>query len=219
MNVILNRKIDTIRTIKSYKKVVWFYNVWSRLTESKASKKVLELANIQDNQTILEVACGTGMVLEQIAKKNPNGRNVGVDLSPDMLQKAKQRLQKAGLQNYELLEGNVLNLQISENLFNVLVNNFMIDLMPEETFDKIASQFFNVLKPNGIAVISIFSFGTKRLHKFWYWIAKNIPDLLTGCRPATFKGHLEKAGFVILEDIQISQNTFPSEIIKAQKPS
>jgi hypothetical protein len=61
------------------------------------------------------------------------------------------------------------------------------------------------------------SFGTKRVHKFWYWIAKNIPDILTGCRPVTFKGHLEKAGFVILEDYQISQNTFPSEVIKSFK--
>ncbi len=219
MNKILHRKIDVNKTIKSYRNVIWFYDFWSRFTESRALRKVIELADLKNHQSILEIACGTGTIFEKIVMKNPDGNNIGVDLSPDMLQKAKQRLQKSGLKNYELQEGNVLNLNLSENSFDVLISNFMLDLMPEETFDTIVNEFFKVLKQNGNCVISTFSFGTKRVHKFWYWIAKNIPGILTGCRPVTFKGHLEKAGFVILEDYQISQNTFPSEVIKAQKQS
>ncbi len=219
METILNRKTDTSKTIKNFKKVAGIYDFWSWLTESKAAKKVLELADIQNDTEILEVACGTGVVLEQIIRKNPNGHNTGIDLSPDMLQKARQRLQKTGYQNYKLQEGNVLDLNFRENSFHVLVNNFMVDLMPEGTFDKIASEFFRILRPNGIAVISTFSFGTKRVHKFWYRVAKNFPDMLTGCRPVSFTKYLEKAGFTILEDVQVSQNTFPSEVIKARKPA
>ncbi|MGB8358962.1 MAG: methyltransferase domain-containing protein [Bacteroidales bacterium] len=219
MSSILHRKIDFNKTIKSYRNVIWFYDFWSRLTESKALRTVMELVELKNGQNALEIGCGTGAVFEQIIIKNPDGYNLGVDISPDMLKKAKRRLQKVDSKNYELREGNILNLNFSENSFDVLISNFIIDLMPEETFDNIAKEFYKVLKQNGLCVISTFSFGTKRVHKFWYWIAKNIPGILTGCRPVTFKGHLEKAGFVILEDYQISQNTFPSEVIKAKKQS
>ena len=57
-----------------------FYDFWSWLTESKAAKKVLKLAE-------------TGIVFEKIVRKNLNGINIGIDLSLDMLGKAKQRLQ------------------------------------------------------------------------------------------------------------------------------
>ncbi len=217
METILNRTLDFDKTIKSYRKVLWFYDFWSRLTESRALAKVVELADIKDNQNIIEIACGTGKMLEKIVTKNPNGHNVGIDLSIDMLQKANLRLQKSSLKNFELHEANVLSLNINSDEFDLLLNNFMIDLMPESTFDSIATEFFRLLKPNGIAVISTFSFGTKRINRFWFWIAKYIPGLLTGCRPVTFKKHLETAGFEIIDDCQISQNTFPAEIIKAKK--
>ena len=89
--------------------------------------------------------------------------------------------------------------------------------MPQEYFDKLAEEFLRVLKPKGILVISTFSFGKKRINKFWLWIAAHFPDLLTGCRPVSFKRNLVNAGFIIEKDLEISQNTFPSEIIRARK--
>lgn len=213
---VLKRDLNIAKTKKSYKKVVWFYNFWSWLTESKAAKKMIDLADITDRKKILEVACGTGVVFEQIVHKNPNGDNIGIDLSPDMLSKARKRL-KMGTGNFDLREGDVLNLDFDDNSFDIVINNFMVDLMPEESFDKIAQEFHRILKPQGVLAISTFSFGEKRVNKIWWWIAKHFPDLLTGCRPVSFKENLIKAGFIIERDIEISQNTFPSEIIKATK--
>jgi ubiquinone/menaquinone biosynthesis C-methylase UbiE len=217
MNTVLNRKLDFDKTLADFRKVVRVYDIWSRLTESKALEKVIELANIKDNRSIIEIACGTGSLFEKIVNLNPNGRNIGLDLSPDMLHRADIRLQKNGLKNYELYKANILDLNEKFDSFDLLINNFMIDLMPEDTFDNIAAEFYKLLKPDGTALISTFSFGTKRIHRFWFWLAKHAPDLLTGCRPVTFKNNLEKAGFEIIEIYQISQNTFPTEIIKAKK--
>jgi ubiquinone/menaquinone biosynthesis C-methylase UbiE len=214
MNTVLNRKLDFDKTLADFRKVVRVYDIWSRLTESKALEKVIELANIKDNRSIIEIACGTGSLFEKIVNLNPNGRNIGLDLSPDMLHRADIRLQKNGLKNYELHKANILDLNEKFDSFDLLINNFMIDLMPE---DNIAAEFHKLLKPDGTALISTFSFGTKRIHRFWFWLAKHAPDLLTGCRPVTFKNNLEKAGFEIIEIYQISQNTFPTEIIKAKK--
>ncbi len=214
---VLEREFDIAETKKNFKKVVWFYNFWSWLTESKAAKIVINLADIKGNEAFIEIACGTGIVFETIVKRNPGGRNIGIDLSPSMLEKAKKRLHNVKNANYELIEGDVLNLPFKDNEFDVLVNNFMVDLMPVETFDKISEEFCRVLRPGGVVVISTFSFGYKKVHRFWYWVAKSFPDLLTGCRPVSYKEYLIKAGFVIEKDLKISQNTFPSEIIKARK--
>lgn len=213
----LDRKLDYSGTKRSYKKVVWFYHFWSRLTESKAAKFVIELANIKDGKTILEVACGTGIVFEQIVKRNPNGKNIGIDLSTEMLAKAERRLRKHNNVHYELRESNVLNLNFNENSFDLIINNFMIDLMPSEYFDRIANEFYKILKPGGYLIISTFSFGKKKVNKFWYWIAKKFPALLTGCRPVSFEDNLINSNFKIEKILEISQNTFPSVVIKARK--
>jgi len=215
---ILKRSFDVESIQKNYRKVVWFYNFWSLLTESKAAKKIIELAEITEGESILEVACGTGVVFEQIIRLNPDGNNVGIDLSLDMLEKAKKRLKRVNLSNYEIKEGNALSLDFEDDSFELVVNNFMVDLMPVETFDKIASEFYRVIKPGGRVVISTFSFGKKKINKVWFLIAKILPNLLTGCRPVSFSQYLEDAGFVIEEKIELSQNTFPSEVIKARKP-
>ena len=213
----LDRKLDYSGTKRSYKKVVWFYDFWSWLTESKAAKLVIELANITDGKTILEVACGTGIVFEQIVKRNPNGKNIGVDLSPEMLTKTEKRLKRYKNIQYELKEGSALNLNLNENSFDLVINNFMVDLMPSEYFDRIANEFYKILKPGGYLIISTFSFGKKKVNKFWYWVAKNFPALLTGCRPVSFQENLIKSNFKIEKILEISQNTFPSVIIKARK--
>lgn len=214
---ILERKLDRTLTIKNYKNIVWFYNFWSWLTESKAAKYVIKYSEIKDGETVLEIACGTGIVFEKIVKQNPNGENMGIDLSPDMLKKAKKRLKKIKNTNVKLKEGDALKLDFKNNSFDLVINNFMVDLMPFDTFDKIAQEFFRVIKPNGRIVISTFSFGKKKVNKFWHWVAKRFPDLLTGCRPVSFKENLIKAGFNIEKVLEISQNTFPSEVILAKK--
>ena len=216
MNV-LERKFDKTKIKKSFRNVVWFYDLWSWFAESKATKKVINLAEIEDRKIILEVACGTGTVFEKIVHNNPNGKNIGIDLSPDMLNKAQKRLKNTHTGNFELKEGNALNLDFDDNTFDIVINNFMVDLMPQEYFDKIAQEFYRVLKPQGVLVISTFSFGKKPVNKVWLWIAKHFPDLLTGCRPVSFKNNLINTGFTIETDLEISQNTFPSEVIKAKK--
>ncbi len=214
---ILEREFDRHKIKTEYKKLVWIYDFWSWLTERKTAKYVIKFAEIQNGERILEVACGTGIVFEKIVKKNPDGQNIGIDLSPTMLKKAEKRMKKAKQSNCKLEEGDVFNLIFKDNEFDLVVNNYMIDLMPLNTFDKIAEEFYRITKAKGIVVVSTFSFGKKKINAFWFWLAKKFPKVLTGCRPVSFKENLLRAGFVIEDSIEISQNTFPSEVIKARK--
>ena len=213
----LRRKLDIEQTKKNYRYVAWFYNVWSRLTESKSARKAIELADIHDGEHIIEIACGTGLVFYEIVKQNPSGYNLGIDLSEAMLSKARKLLVNMDKQHYELRQGDVFNLKIKGQSFDKLVNNFMIDLMPEDKFEGILSEFYKILKPNGIAVISTFSQGKSKANKFWVWVAKHFPKLLTNCRPVEIKSKAQKTGFTVEKEIEISQNTFPSKVYKLRK--
>ena len=64
------------------------------MTELQAAKKVIELADIQNGKNIVEIACGTGFVFQEIVKRNPIGYNLGLDLSEAMLSKAGNLLKK-----------------------------------------------------------------------------------------------------------------------------
>lgn len=214
---ILKRKLDSERTKDEFRRVLWFYDIWGRLTESKAAKQVLEFAQLDNGESALEVACGTGVLLEEIAARNQGGRTIGMDLSPDMLERAEKRLKRNRLTNYELEVGDALALRFDDGEFDLVVNTYMVDLLPKDTFDRVASEFYRVTKPGGRVVISTFSFGRTNVHRLWFWLAKHFPGLLTGCRPVSFAEPLTRAGFEIEKKIGVSQNTFPSEVIKARK--
>ena len=77
-----------------YDKIAPIYDVWGKLTESRARNRAIELAGIIDGQNILEVAVGTGLAFYEIVKRNPNGSNSGIDLSEGMLERAKKRVNR-----------------------------------------------------------------------------------------------------------------------------
>jgi len=214
---ILTRRFNAVKTAKSYNRLAAFYDLWGKLTETKAQEKVIELAEIKDHQCILDVGCGSGTLLKEAILKNPHGTNIGVDFSPSMLRHAERKLKKQGFQNYTLQQGSIFDLPLEDNSMDILFSTFLIDLLPEDTFEDIANVFFRKLKPGGVVVIAHFSFGTRPIHKIWYWIARTFPVLLTGCRPIQFQKYLENAGFTVEQDLQISQNTFPAEVVKGRK--
>ena len=88
----LDAKIPQHKISRLYDGKSWYYDVWAYLTEKKAQSRAIELAKIENGLTILDVAVGTGNLFNQILKRNPNGINVGIDISNGMLTKAKSKL-------------------------------------------------------------------------------------------------------------------------------
>jgi ubiquinone/menaquinone biosynthesis C-methylase UbiE len=207
---------ETIR--HSFSKVAWFYDFWGKLTESKAQDKVWEYAGIRNGDTVLEVAVGTGLLFKKIVEINKEGYSTGVDLSPDMIAQAKKSLQGiSDNNNYTLKIESADQLSCETGSIDVLINNYMFDLLPEYMFTPILNEFHRVLKPKGKLVITCMAFGNKWYHKFWKSLAVQFPAMLTFCRPVELSDYLVKAGFKIDKHSFISQNTFPSEVFLARK--
>jgi len=117
-----------------YRGVAPIYDLWSMLTESKARKRCLSLADVHDGENILEVAVGTGSAFVEILKRNPHGSNTGIDVTIEMLSRAKIKAEKLGIGNYTLETGDLYDLPYPDETFDVVLNNYMFDLLPEQDF-------------------------------------------------------------------------------------
>ncbi len=208
-------KYSKKKVVKAYAVVAWFYDVWSFLTESRAMREALEFSDLEDGEDVLEVAVGTGRFFEKVVCKNPHGVNEGLDISPSMLKIARKRLRK--YRNVRLVKGDAYKLPFRKGTFDVVFNNFMLDLLPEEGQAKVLEEFKKVLKPRGRVVVATMTFGRSWFSKVWDVIARKAPFLLTGCRPVDMEQMIEDAGFVVEKTLYVSQNTFPSLVISARK--
>jgi ubiquinone/menaquinone biosynthesis C-methylase UbiE len=208
-------KLDKPEVVAVYSKMAFFYNVWGSLTESRAREKAILRAGIQDGQAVLEVAVGTGLTFFEILKANPNGENVGIDLTPAMLEKARLQAAKSGAVNYQLTTGDAYALQFPDQHFDLVMNNYMFDLLPEQDFLTVLAEFKRVLKPGGRLVLVNMTRGEHFYQQIWEGVYKLNPRWLGGCRGVLLGTTLKVAGFRNIEREMISQFGFPSEIISA----
>jgi len=213
----LEAKISQADAPALYDELSKHYDAWAALTESKARKRALRLAAIQDGQHVLEVAVGTGLAFLAIVRTNSNGRNAGIDLSPGMLAKAEKRLHDAGCTNFELSIGSALDLKEADASFDVLLNSYMFDLTDEREWPRILGEFRRVLKPEGRLVMVNMTAGEKFGSGIYRRIYQRSPRLMGGCRGEQLSGPLRAAGFTVRSRRYVQQLLFPSEVILAKR--
>jgi ubiquinone/menaquinone biosynthesis C-methylase UbiE len=200
-----------------YDRLAWIYDVWAGLTESKARARALALANISDGAQVLEVAVGTGLAFAEIVKSNPTGRNVGIDLSPGMLEKAQGRLRHNALSNFELSLGSAFTIGEADASFDILLNNYMFDLLAHDDWRRVLGEFHRVLRPGGRLVLSGMTPGEQLGSGIYDRLYNLSPRLMGGCRGVRMTGPLEESGFSVVSRDYLQQMLFPSEIILATK--
>jgi ubiquinone/menaquinone biosynthesis C-methylase UbiE len=208
-------KLNKPQVVDVYSKTAFIYDIWGMLTETKARQKAMAFANVKNGEAVLEVAVGTGLTFLEILKANPDGENIGIDLTPAMLEKAQHKATKSGTANYQLTTGDAYALQFPNRHFDLLMNNYMFDLLPEKDFSIVLAEFKRVLKPGGRLVLVNMTRGERFHQKFWEGVYQLNPRWLGGCRGVLLQDQLRKAGFRNIKREFLSQFGFPSEIILA----
>ena len=198
-----------------YDRTVWFYDVWATLTETKAHHRAIELANIHDAIAILDVAVGTGRLFNQIVERNPNGRNIGIDISKGMLAKAKSRLSKQPNSNYSLGIGSAFDITMENNSIDILFNNYMFDLITFDQINLIIDEFSRVLKPGGKLVLVNMTKSEQFGAGLYERIYRISPTIMGGCRGVQLSNLLTEHNFIIENREYVQQMLFPSELILA----
>jgi ubiquinone/menaquinone biosynthesis C-methylase UbiE len=193
------------------------YDLWGRLTESRARSRALELAEIKNGQKILEVAVGTGLAFYEIVKQNPDGTNIGIDISAGMLKKAQKRLRLLSGANYKLKKASAFHLEEDDEQFDVLINNYMFDLIPFGQMDAVLAEFKRVLKKEGILVLVNMTIGEKFGSGIYDILSRLTPRLMGGCRGIRLSEKIEEHGFRVKLREYHQQCLLPSEVILARK--
>ena len=201
-----------------YARLARVYDWWGVITESRATDLALEWAEIRDGEAVLEVAVGTGRLLERIVALNRHGINEGVDLSPHMLTRAAKRLRKIP-GNMALRRADAAALPYRNASFDLVLSSYMFDLLAEAEFNPVLREFKRVLRPGGRIVITSMTFGQQRHSRFWESLVRRFPNALSGCRPVLLGEDMLDAGFCHVRSQYVQQMSFPSVVLCADVPT
>lgn len=167
------------------------------------------LASLKPGQTVLDLGSGGGIDCFLAAKRvGPEGRVIGVDMTPAMLDRARASKAKLGADNVEFRLGEIEHLPVSDNSVDVILSNCVINLSPDKP--QVLREAYRVLKPGGkLAVSDIVTNGP---------LSSDIKDSLSawaGCVAGALEvqdyiSALSEAGF---ENVELSPVYFDREVV------
>lgn len=106
------------------------------------------LGELRAGERVVDVGCGAGIDSLIAAKKvGPDGRVIGVDMTPSMLEKARRAAVETGLANVEFKEGYGEALPVEDGWADVVISNGVLNLMPDKS--AALQEMSRVLKPDG----------------------------------------------------------------------
>jgi len=111
------------------------------------------LASLKEGERVLDLGSGAGFDCFLAAKKvGKQGKVIGVDMTPEMLDKARRNATKGKYTNVEFRLGEIENLPVADNSVDIIISNCVINLAPNKK--RVFEEAFRVLTPNGRLMVS-----------------------------------------------------------------
>jgi len=168
------------------------------------------LASLKQGETVLDLGSGAGFDCFLAANKvGKNGKVIGIDMTTEMIERARKNAEKGNYENVTFRLGDIENLPVEDDSIDVAISNCVINLVPDK--ERVFKEIFRVLKPTGRMMISDLV-----LLKELPDVIKNSVKAYIGCLSGAilkdeYINTVKTAGF---QDVQISDETsFPIELM------
>ncbi len=181
----------------------------------------LAFGKIKEGDIVLDLGSGAGIDAILAAKKvGKKGKVIGVDMTEEMIEKAKANAKNQGIKNAEFLLGEIENLPLEDNSVDTIITNCVINLTPDKS--KTFSEAYRVLRPGGKIYLSdIVLLGELTKEQ------RNNKELISGCVAGAllrddYLNKIKDAGFkvrILYENKGISKtqyNGIPLESIMVE---
>ena len=172
-----------------------------------------QFASIKEGDSVLDLGSGAGndcFVARAIVGET--GKVTGIDFTDAMLEKARKNVAKLGFSNVVFVKGDIEEMPLEDNQFDVIVSNCVLNLVPDKT--KAFSEIYRVLKPSGhfcVSDVVIKGVLPEKLQKD--------AEMYAGCVSGAidideYLGIIEKQGFKSIEIHKQKEIEIPLEILK-----
>ncbi len=112
-----------------------------------------QFARISKGDTVIDLGSGAGNdCFVARHETGPEGKVIGVDFTPAMIERARTNCEKLGYNNVEFRQGDIDNMPVSDGIADVVVSNCVLNLVPDKP--RVIAEIFRVLKPGGHFSIS-----------------------------------------------------------------
>lgn len=181
----------------------------------------LQYAAVRPGETVVDLGSGAGRETLLAAREvGPTGRAVGIDMTPEMIHKARENARRTGIGNAEFRLGEIEHIPLRDGEADVVISNCVINLVP----DKLAAfqEAFRILRPGGRLVVSdIVSHGA--LPRALRETAAAYAACVAGAMDAAeYLATITSAGFVDVETVSAGAappGTVFSVTVVARKPA
>jgi SAM-dependent methyltransferase len=163
----------------------------------------IALASLKKGEVVIDLGSGAGFDSFLAAQRvGPKGKVIGVDMTPEMLDKARENARKGSYKNVEFRLGEIENLPAADNSADIIISNCVINLSDDKP--RAFKEAFRVLKPGGRLVVSDIVM-LKELPEFIQEsIAAYVGCISGAIKKNTYLKAIKSAGF---EDVKIVEES------------
>jgi ubiquinone/menaquinone biosynthesis C-methylase UbiE len=164
------------------------------------------IASLKEGDVVLDLGSGAGFDAFLAAKKvGKTGRVIGVDMTPEMLDRARANAKKGGFNNVEFRAGEIEKLPVEDSMIDVIISNCVINLSPDK--EMVFKEAFRVLKPGGMLMVSDLVLAKELPKQIKESVEAYVGCLAGAIMKEEYLGFIKKAGFRNIKIV--SQASYP----------
>jgi len=171
------------------------------------------LSSLREGETVIDLGSGAGFDCFLAAKKiGETGKVIGVDMTPEMIEKARENANNGNYRNVEFRLGEIENLPVVDNSADIVISNCVINLSPDK--GKVFQETFRVLRPGGRMMVSDMVLLSELPESIKESITAFVGCLSGAILKKEYIGEIEMAGFqdvTIIDESSLSLDSWTND--------